>query len=547
MTAVSTGRQVFLGSVLMVAVAILPVPDAGAQVPRPFPTAVPTPTPSPTPAPVEADSDSAATPGPEGADVQPSATPVATPSATPTSEPPDEEPAPSPAAETSTDPAIDAPEADPDDQEAAGEESGDQVPKGERETNPGEVAFTDYHAFDLVEIEYEPAKTKWANFVRGMRGIARYNLFDGKLKFRLGGRAQFEGSAGAGNDKYEGFYLPIESSFDIRRFEVYAVGRFNKFNFNVAFEMGPDWGLSDAWIEGSEGGLEVWGKYLGKLRVGFMNEPFGLERQTSAYNLGFLERSLPVQTFSPGTNVGAMVHDSGEKGRFSWAFGLFSFGNKNESNASGSVLSLTGRTTYLPVFRNDGRDLVHVGVSVSSRSPTGSDTRYRSRPEARFVDFLADTGTMDASHLTLMGFEFASVRGPLWMQAEYVRSEVSAQLVGDPVFTGSYVQVGWFLTGENRPYRTNSGTFQRLLPQNKYTKGNPFKKRNGGAWELVGRLSRVDLTDELIEGGELTDFSAALNWYVNATSKIQLNYIHASPKNQGAANIILLRLQYQPW
>jgi phosphate-selective porin OprO/OprP len=465
----------------------------------------------------------------------PSPTPIPTPDPAP--EPPDEPPTEPQEAE------------EPEQPEETGETTpeADDMPKSEQVTNPGDVAFTDYAAFDLDEIEQEPLKSKWANFVSGMRGIARYNLFDGKLKFRLGGRAQFDGTVGNGNDKYEQFSGPIDNDFSVRRLELYAVGRAGKFNFNLAFEAGPDWGLSDAWIEGSEGGLEVWGKYLGKLRVGFMNEPFGLERQTSSYNLGLLERSLPVQTFSPGTNVGAMVHDSGPKGRFSWAFGLFSFGQQNDGNASGSVLSLTGRFTYLPVYRNEGRDLIHIGLSLSSRSPSGSDTRYRSRPEARFVDYLVDTGTMNASHLTLMGFEFATVRGPLWLQAEYVRSEVSAQLVGDPVFMGSYVQVGWFLHGNHKPYRTNSGTFQRLLPNIKYGKGNPFKKKNGGAWEVVGRLSRVDLSDGLVQGGELTDISAALNWYPNGTTRVQLNYIYASPKDRGAANILLLRLQYQPW
>jgi phosphate-selective porin OprO/OprP len=408
-----------------------------------------------------------------------------------------------------------------------------ETPKSKQVTNPGDVAFTDYQPFDLDEIEPEPVKTKWGNFVNGVRGIARYNLFDGELKFRLGARAQVDGTVGSGNEKYEEFFLPIDNDLSVRRFEVYAVGRLNKFNFNLAFEFGPDWGFSDAWIEGAEGGLEVWGKYLGKLRVGWMNEPFSLERQTSSYNTGFLERSLPVQTISPGSNVGAMVHDSGPKGRFTWAFGLFSFGQKNDSNASSSTLSLTGRTTFLPRYRNEGRNLLHLGISVSSRSPSGGDTRYRARPEARFVDYLVDTGNIDASHLTLADIEFAAVRGPLWITAEHVWSKVSAQLVDDPTFKGSYVQVGWFLTGESRPYRANSGIFGRVLPNNKYRKGNPFKKKNGGTWEVVGRLSRVDLTDGLVEGGELTDISAALNWYPNATTRIELNFIHASPKNHG--------------
>jgi phosphate-selective porin OprO/OprP len=135
----------------------------------------------------------------------------------------------------------------------------------------------------------------------------------------------------------------------------------------------------------------------------------------------------------------------------------------------------------------------------------------------------------------------------MWMQAEHISADLSAQLVGDPTFKGFHAQVGWFLTGESKPYRTNSGTFDRLRPLTKFAKGNPLKKKNGGAWELVGRLSRIDLTSGLVEGGELTNISGALSWYINATSRIELNYIYASPKNQGAAHIFLLRVQYQPW
>jgi phosphate-selective porin OprO/OprP len=471
---------------------------------------------------------------------------VPTPTPTPIPEPPAEAPAEPADAEESDQPG-ERGEAQQQAEESGTDEAPEETPEREQETNPGDVAFTDYHAFDLDEIEPEPVKTKWANFVAGFRGIARYSLFDGRLKFRLGGRGQLDGTAGFNDEKFEEYHDPIEADFSIRRLEVYAVGRLNKFNFNLAFEFGPDWGFSDAWIEGAEGGLEVWGKYLGKLRVGWMNEPFSLERQTGAYNLGLMERSLPVQTIAPGSNIGAMVHDSGPKGRFTWAVGIFSIGHSNDNNASASLLSLTGRATFRPLYSIDGRNLIHFGLSLSSRSPSGGDVRYRSRPEARFVDYLVDTGPFEASHATLVGLEFAAVRGPLWITAEHIRSKVSAQLVDNPTFKGSYVKVGWFLTGESKQYRANSGVFARERPLTKYTGGNPFKKRNGGAWELVGRLSRVDLTDGLIEGGELTDISGALSWYINATTRVELNYIYASPKNQGAANIALLRVQYQPW
>ena len=280
-----------------------------------------------------------------------------------------------------------------------------------------------------------------------------------------------------------------------------------------------------------------------------MNEPFSLERQTGSYNLGLMERSLPVQTIAPGSNVGAMVHDSGPKGRFTWAVGIFSFGQSNDNNASTSTLSLTGRATFRPLFpQRRVANFIHVGLSLSSRSPSGGDATLPIAAGGPVCRLPCRYGCpFEASHTTLVGLEFAAVRGPLWITAEHIWSKVSAQLVDNPTFKGSYVKVGWFLTGESKDYRANSGVFTRERPLKKYTGGNPFKKKNGGAWELVGRLSRIDLTDGLIDGGELTDVSGALSWYINATTRVELNYVYASPKDQGAANILLFRVQYQPW
>ena len=427
------------------------------------------------------------------------------------------------------------------------EPADDDTPKSEQETNPGEVAFTDYRPFDLDEIEPQTFDSKWRAFVAGIRGISRYSLFDGKLKFRIGSQIQIDGTTGNGNTTYEDSYRPIESEASLRNITLYAVGRVHDMNFNVSFDLGADWGVDATWVEGATGGLGVWGHYLGKLRLGFVYEPFSLERQTSSYNGGFMERSLPITAFAPGTNIGAKVHDATKNQRMTWAAGLFSVGKSSDKNANTSLLSLTGRVTYLPVYEDEGRHLVHIGASVSSRAPTGSDIQYRTRPEARYVDYLVDTGSFEASHVTMWGLEFAAVNGPFWMTAEYIRSKVSAQLLGNPAFDGSYVQFGWFPTGESRPYRTNSGTFDRVLPDKKYSGGNPFTKKNGGAWGLAARISTVDLTDGLVEGGELTDYTAALSWYANATTRVELNYIYADPKNRGSANIVLLRLQYLPW
>ena len=481
--------------------------------------------------------------------------PIATPPPTPTPEATEIAETPTPTPTSTIQPAVEPTPSDDktlpadsvstDDQPA--EMSNAELPKREQVTNPGDVAFTDYAAFDLDEIEPEPMQSKWERFVAGVRGIGLYSLFDGKLKFRLGGSAMVDATAGNGTESYEEAYGPIDSGVDFRFGIIYAAGRISDFNFYAGIDLGADPGIDGAWIEGAKGGLEVWGHYLGKLRIGYVGEPFSLERQGSIYNTAFLERSLPVVAFAPGYTLGAKIHNSTRNGRLAWAAGIFSIGQSNEKNASNSLLSLTGRVTYLPVYRDEGRKLFHVGLSASSRSPTGSDIRYFSRPEARFVDVLVDTGSFSASHQTLLGLEAAAKNGPLWVAAEYIHTRNSAELVGNPTFQGGYVQVGWFSSGETRPYQTNSGTFGRLLPRNKYRGGNPFKKKNGGAWEVAGRISHVDLDGGLIQGGELTDFSASLSWYMNATTRVKLNYIHAQPEDRGSANIILLRVQYNPW
>jgi hypothetical protein len=48
-------------------------------------------------------------------------------------------------------------------------------------------------------------------------------------------------------------------------------------------------------------------------------------------------------------------------------------------------------------------------------------------------------------------------------------------------------------------------------------------------------------------GSALTDFSAGLSCYIDATSKVMLNYIFARPEDQGSANIVVLRVQFNPW
>jgi phosphate-selective porin OprO/OprP len=401
--------------------------------------------------------------------------------------------------------------------------------------------------FDLnpyPETAKKKPKEKWDQFKDGVRGLLVWDFFDSRLTVRAHARIQADGTLARADDKMGGFYGELGNSLDVRRFEFFAQGTVDRhLRFSASFNLGADAGFGDVFVEGRDDGLNIFGYRVGQFRLGSFQEPFSFERLMSSYYTGFLERSLPVWTFTPGSNIGYMVFDTTKNKRLTWAVGFFSWGQANEANASNSVLSVSSRITWLPVYRDGGENLLHIGASFSNRDPNGS-TRYRSRPEARFVDFLVDTGDFSASRIRLYGLEFVGIRGPLSFQSELIVSDVSGTDLGSARFWGSYVQVGWFLTGEHKSYDTQLGVFSRVIP--KEESQGLFRKRPGGGLELTGRISNVDLDNGDITGGQMTDLSFGVNWYLSATSAVKFNYINSNVKDRGRANVFVLRYQFRP-
>jgi phosphate-selective porin OprO/OprP len=100
------------------------------------------------------------------------------------------------------------------------------------------------------------------------------------------------------------------------------------------------------------------------------------------------------------------------------------------------------------------------------------------------------------------------VRGPFHIQAEYVDAEFG----GDDL-SGYYVQAGYVLTGETRPY--SGGKFKRVKPEAKT-----------GAWEVVARYEDGDGDYSDIELGrtDATAYTLGLNWYAHENLRLGVNY-----------------------
>jgi phosphate-selective porin OprO/OprP len=312
--------------------------------------------------------------------------------------------------------------------------------------------------------------------------------------------------------------------------------------------------------------LDVWAGVkdlptVGRVRVGHFFEPFSLERVTPNRFLTFMERSLPDQAFVPARNMGIAANNTFADDNGTIAYGYF----RNDSDAFGDDQgddfqdALTARVTLLPYFDDacGGRRYAHLGLGYSLRGASEDRVRFRSQPEARIgatspnIPFFADTGSLPADQTQLVGFEAALVEGPASVQAEYVLvpTELDA---GDETFHAYYVTASYFLTGEHRPYRKDIGVFDRVQPLRPFVRYAGDTKRvclGPGAWEVAARVSRLDLNEGAVAGGEMDNFTLGLNWYLTPYLRWTGNWVHSlvdrAPVGESEANLFGMRVGYE--
>lgn len=292
-----------------------------------------------------------------------------------------------------------------------------------------------------------------------------------------------------------------------------------------------------------------------KVTVGNMYPPASLETVTSSRLTSFVERASLSDAFNYNRRLGvAVALLDPEKDRYTLTAGLFG----QEINNTG--FSRTGwqaslRATYAPAL---GEARLHFGANLQHRvAPRDAqNVQYRARPFTQLTDQrFVDTGSIAADGDDIGGVEFGAIVKSLHAAAEaqqvWVRGYRPGKRFGpnngsggglfyarDPSFRSAYAEIGYYLTGESRGYR--SGRWDRIKVL------HPFDRGGWGAFQVNARLDWLDLGDEVgpgaadyVNGGRQLGYQLSLIWSPIDYVRFQAQYARAAYEGGPRAATVL--------
>ncbi len=319
---------------------------------------------------------------------------------------------------------------------------------------------------------------------------------------------------------------------------------------------------------------------FGTVRIGHMKIAQGFEAgQFSSDRLQtFLEKSSFSEALLQTFGTGVFVTNNAADEHITWAAQAYkqdSLNNNIGADFANGAFGYTGRLTVLPFYQDEGRHLLHLGVSGTYRvtQPTSVGgpgvTDFRARPEMRDQigttplgnsNRLVDTGVIRSDANSVIGSELFYILGPASLQAEYNWATIDDAVVnnvqrGNLPFQGGYVKLSYFLTGENRMYDRRFGRLGPNYSNGPYTPFWLVRDGNGdccwgsGAWEIAARYSYLNLDDRAISGGKTEGYAYGLNWYLNPSLSIRTEYLHQNvfgggPNPDGVVDGFGIRTQF---
>lgn len=334
-------------------------------------------------------------------------------------------------------------------------------------------------------------------------------------------------------------------TFLIRRARIILEGTFSKiFQYQLVPEFGGTTGNGSLTL--LDANITVALKPEFQVKVGRFREPVGLEQLQSDAVAFFAERSV-VSQFVPNRDIGVQIGGDLLGGTLSYAAGVFDGVPDGASNATNSDFNnkkdFAARLFAQP-FKNDhDSPLAGLGFGIAGSigkqngASGGLTGGYKTGGQETFFKFrtavAGDPTTFDTvakGDVTRISPQANYYVGPFGIEAEYVVSSVDVvngtnkQSLHNQAWQ---VAAGYVLTGEKAGYTG-------VVPNTNLD----LSAGTWGAFEVVARVSGVDIDDNAFKGGSLspasknnsaeglTSYDVGLNWYLSKTVRASFDYFH---------------------
>jgi phosphate-selective porin OprO/OprP len=374
------------------------------------------------------------------------------------------------------------------------------------------------------------------NFKVYWKNGLHFESADNYYKIKLGGRIQYDVMFIQQDDSLNAYFTG-KNGAEIRRARFYTSGTIYK---NIKFKLQMDFALSRAVFKDVYIQLTKI-PYIGNIRVGQFKEPFGLEMITSSNFITFMERPLTNQ-FDIDRSLGTMIYNNFFNKRLAIYAGYF-VPSLNIGRYIGNRNHVTFRVTGLPIYNTEGSyQVFHLGVGYSNQYYANKEIIYKTRPEAHLAPKYISLQIDKLKRLNSFKGEIAYVYKSFYIEGEYTMnnfnpSDNSVYLHDSYLVYAYFVNVSWFITGEHKNYNPSKSAFDRVTPKKNFSNGGV------GAFEIALRYSSINLNKHDLVGGEMSDITFGLNWYLNPATKFAFNYVHTDIVNLGKANIFQFRFQ----
>jgi len=369
----------------------------------------------------------------------------------------------------------------------------------------------------ISKVASSSAATKIDNVKISMAPSPKISSTDGRYEFQPFGRVHLDYAFFDDDKKDHG------DNANFRRARLGFKGKVDE-DWKYTFEM--DFAKED--VAFKDISVKYTGLDFADFQVGHFKPYFGMDENQSSNYIQFLERASVSNAFARDEEIGAGFRSGHDN--WSVAAGVWNEDGGTDSSATDDeAWTIDGRATFAPL--NEKGRVVHLGAGGSYRVPNaGSDNvTFSSKVTGVGANLITTSAITNVDSSQIYNLEAAGAFDSFAAQAEYYIVDVNKQTGIDPSFGGWYAQASYLLTGETRPYDAKIGNFKRIKPS------NPFSLKTGGtgAWELLGRVSNVDLNDQGagVTGGELDDWTLGVNWYVNNNTRFMFNYINADTDN----------------